>query len=93
MKIKQYVVITNPEAFLRGNFYSCFDIYDRNPEIPGWIGCGEIEFEIEVDSAEVVKITTDAINEEIAKEQAKLEILERRKAELLFITHDGDTTC
>lgn len=87
MKIKQHVVITRPDAFLKANYYACFALYGSAENLPSeWIVCGEIEIEVEVDSDAVVTLVTKTIEDEIVemkrKHHGKLGLLERRLAEL-----------
>lgn len=92
MKIKQNLWLSNPDHFLRGQYDYCFamtetDAMDRQ----GWVLCGEIELDVNVDSGEVIKTVTAAIDAEILKTQGELEgkinILKTRKNELLALTH------
>ena len=85
MKIKQHVVITDPAKFLKGDYYSCFTLFSSECNIDGWIECGELELNIEVDSADVVRIVSDELDEQISKANAVVAVLEQKKAELLAL--------
>jgi hypothetical protein len=84
MKLTQYLVITNPEKFARGN-YDCLSLFDHKPTVEKWIVVKQIEIDIDVDHSEVVKSATDTLNEEIATNTAMNNVLEQRKAELLCL--------
>ena len=88
MKIKQTLHITNPEDFLRGDYDSCFGLYGRESAVNRWIICGEIEIDVDVDTGDVIQVVSDAIDVEIGKHTAMLNVLERRKSELLCLTHE-----
>ena len=90
MKITQHVVITDPESFLKGNYWGCFNLFDHKSEQPDWINCGEIELNIEVDSADVVRIVSDELDEQISKANAVVAVLEQKKAELLALPAPSD---
>ena len=85
MKIKQFVVITNPAEFLKGDYYSSLNLFDHETNIDGWIGCGEITLDIEVDSDELIRIVTDDLDTQIGAATAILESLEQKKAEFLSL--------
>ena len=89
MKIKQHVVITQPAQFLKGNYSSFFTLFYYKTGIDGWIDCGEVTLNIEVDSADVVRIVSDELDEQISKANAVLSVLETRKAELLALPGPG----
>ncbi len=88
MRIKQHLHITDPERFLRGDYGVCFSLYGHVVDVDDWIYCGEIEVDINVNSGEVIQVVSDAIDAETDKLNAMLVILERRKSELLALTHD-----
>ena len=85
MKIKQHVVLTQPAQFLKGNYSSCFTLFDYKTGIDGWIDCGEVTLNIEVDSDDVIRVATQDLDEQISKANAVLSVLETRKAELLAL--------
>jgi len=90
MKIKQNVILCRPEQFLKGDYSGCFLLTEHDfKDDDEWIHCGEIEFEVNVDSGKVVKVATASLDAEIGKHTAALHVLETRKAELLALTHDG----
>ena len=90
MKITQHIVITDPEAFLKGNYYSCFSLFNHATKIEGWINCGEIELDLDVDTGEVLKVAADEIDKDIGKATAVLNVLEQKKAELLALPAPED---
>jgi len=91
MKIKQQVVIRDPDAFLKGVFDRCFTLYGLDCRfIPDdWIKCGEIEFDVDIDSVDIIQVVSDAIKNEIRQETeihyAKITVLENRLSELLAL--------
>ena len=86
MKIKQYLVITNPAGFLKGDFHSCFALYGTNKHLPDdWTECGQIEIDVNVDTGELIKKAQADIDANILKAQGVIEALERKKAELLAL--------
>lgn len=86
MKIKQHLHITNPEAFLRGDYSDCFGLWDHAAGVEGWIVVGEIELDVNVDSGEVINVVASAIDEQIEKRIAEVQLLKARKNELLALT-------
>jgi hypothetical protein len=92
MKIKQHVHIVDPDDFLRGDYHSCFNLFDSPSNCPEWIDAGEIELDIEVDKDSVIARVVTALDEEIEKETAehelKMELLKQRKNEMLALTHE-----
>ena len=95
MKIKQRLHITNPDRFLRGEYDWCFDLFPKESKNQKYICCGDIEFEVDIDSGKVIEIVTNAINEEIESTReeftARMNILETRKQELLALTHETES--
>ncbi len=96
MKFKQRVVIVNPDSFLRGDYQACFTLLDHKTGIDKWIDCGEIEFELDVDTQQITKTVAGAIEDEIKKEQslhdAKMVVLKARLSELLAIEYTPQET-
>ena len=91
MKFKQHIVITDPEKFLRGDYHSCFGLYDSPVCLPkSWLHVGEIEFDIDPDTSKLIQIVTEEIDEKINKATAVLNVLEQRKSELLAITYQPE---
>jgi hypothetical protein len=92
VKIKQHVVITDPDQFLRGDFQTCFTLYSTPTQIGNWIDCGEVELDINVDHDQVTAKVLEVLDAEIDKERAehelKMNMLITRKNELLAITHE-----
>jgi hypothetical protein len=88
MKFNHHIIITDPEEFLRGDYHSCFGLYDTNKCLPDeWVDCGKIEFEINVDTKTLIEIAAAEIDQEIAAASTLLTMLERRKNELLSLEH------
>ena len=86
MKIKQFVVIANPEDFMRGDYSSCFTLFHSDKHLPdNWIVCGEIDVDIDVDTGAVLKQATDEIDREMHVLQAAMIKLQNRKQDLLCI--------
>jgi len=88
MKIKQILHITEPDRFLRGDYEECFNLFQREVNYGEWVVAGEIELDVNVDSAAVIDVVTAAIDKELDTERVKITLLENRKRELLALTHD-----
>ncbi len=95
MKIKQYVFISDPKEFIRGDYDWCFALkgYPESAACSDWTLCGEIELDVNIDTSEIIAKVSDGIEEEIEeiteKYNAAIHILETRKRELLSLTHQG----
>ena len=88
--IKQFVVITDPERFLRGDL-NCFSLFRSASYLPkDWTVAGEIEFEINVDTKELLSKATSELDADMGKLTAAMNVLEQRKRELLAITHQPE---
>ena len=90
MKVKMNLYISDPEAFARdplGN--NVYSLQSGRWMDNDWIFCGEIEFDIDVDTSKVIDAAWDDLNAEIGKHTAAINVLENRKSELLALTHDG----
>jgi len=87
MKVKQILHITNPAAFLRGDYDNCLTIYGSPCYVEGWITLGEIEVDISVERAAVIAAATAAIDKEISAEQLRINLLENRKRGVLLLSH------
>jgi len=89
MKIKQHLVITDPERFLRGDYDGCFSLYTGDPGITGWIGCGEITITVNPDIVAMTNMVIEKIDQRIDEEEkeynSKMLILKARKDELLAL--------
>lgn len=86
MKFKQNIVITRPENFLRGEYGNCFHLFDSTEYLcTDWQVVGEVKFEVDVDTAKLIKVVSDKIDEQIGQATAALNVLEQRKAELLAL--------
>jgi len=85
MKIKQHLVIANPDSFLKGDYDLCFNLYGWEVSDPDYINCGEIELDVDVDTGKVIEVVSNAIDKEIAELAAKTIVLETRKKELLAL--------
>ena len=92
MKIKQYIHICEPHNFLKGDYSACFNLFDTPNVCKTWIGCGEIELDINIDhdkwTAKVIDILDTEIEKESAEHSLKMDMLQTRKNELLAITHE-----
>ena len=87
MKLKQFIVITDPSKFLRGDYGTCFSMFDSAEYLPShWMVVGETEFDVTADTGKLIKIVSDQLDEKIGQATAALNVLEQRKAELLAIT-------
>ena len=94
MKIKQHLIIRNPDHFLRGEYDGCFTLFGHESAVPEWIDCGEIEIDVNIDRTEAIAKTVEAIDAEEtrirAESTAKINMLEGRKNELLAITYQAE---
>ncbi len=89
MKIKMNLYITNAEIFSRDPSSSdAYALQSGRHMDATWTFAGEVEFDIDVDTASVIETARADLNEEIGKHTAAINILENRKNELLAITHD-----
>jgi len=88
MLIKQNLVITHPDNFLKADYGYCFSLYgwDMSHD-PDYVQCGEIELDINVDTGKIIETISDVIDREIADLAAKTIVLELRKKELLALEH------
>lgn len=93
MKIKQQLYITEPDKFLSGDYHSCFNLFGDDEPRPceGWIACGEIWIDVDVDTGEVRQQAIDALEcaEKAlqAEYTAKLNQIAAKKQELLAIEY------
>jgi hypothetical protein len=92
MKIKQYIHITDPAEFLRGDYHSCFTLFDLPNQHSKWLDGGPIELDINIDHDKATATVIDALDKEIESERAehslKMDMLQTRKDELLALTHE-----
>ena len=98
MKIKQHVMISNPDDFRLGYYKTCFTL--MGPEMAErfrkddyqYIDCGEITLDIDVTHDQAVTAIVSAIDAQVTKEQGehelKMNLLKARKNELLALTHE-----
>ena len=93
MKIKQTVYVTNPIRFAAKDYGRALTITDAGVTVPGWIDCGEIELDINVDTQECRNIALDALEREeaavTAELEGKLQLIEQQRSQLLCIEHDA----
>ena len=90
MKIKQHVVITDPNKLMKGNL-NCFNLFESEcRHMTGWIDCGLVEIDVTVDMSLVLAEATDDINAKIGAAAALLQTLENEKAELLALPAPED---
>ncbi len=89
MKLKQHLIITNPENFAKGDYSGCFSLFNGPSYIDSWIDCGEIEIEVDVDRRIAVAICEKELDELEKRVEANYQKdktnLERRRAELLAL--------
>lgn len=93
MKIKQFLYITDTVAFARGN-KDCFSVSDYGKHnITGWMLCGEIEIDVDIDTGKVAaKAIADIETKQKEVQLAfteKMAQLDQAKQELLCICNDG----
>lgn len=46
MKIKQFLVITEPDDFFAGDYDRCFNLFAKQSTVPEWTNVCEIEIEV-----------------------------------------------
>ena len=93
MKIKQFLHITDTLAFSKGNYGNCFSLFEHDiGNVAGWMNCGKVEFEVDIDSGQAVKSAIEDIEKQEEKERLKfterMAYLEESKQELLCIGCD-----
>jgi hypothetical protein len=88
----RHLVINDPDAFLRENYNWCFRLCtDEMLEYMDdcHINTGTVEFDVDFDPATLIAKVVQAIDRQIDKEKedyaARLEILDKRKKELLAL--------
>ena len=85
MKFELYVVITDPEAFLRGDIR--LTLYETIDYLPSdWVVAGKTTIDINPDTQKLTELATQNLAAAIGKATAAINVLEQRKAELLAIT-------
>ncbi len=97
MKLKQFLYITDPAAYLNGskNCYAvtCRDNYQGKKFFEDWILVGEIEIEVKLSEEAIKHQMVRGIDAEVvnvrAEFQGKLDVLKERKEKLLAITHQA----
>lgn len=96
MKVKQYLYITNPQDFLRGDYSTSLTLTGYESVYSEWINCGQIELDVNVSKEELVKSTLSALEQQeiLARQEfdKKIAILSDAKHELLAIGHDDSFT-
>ena len=89
MKVKMNLYISDPERFARDPLSSYgYALSESRHMDDEWIFCGEVEFNIDVNSKTVIEAAKADLNIEIGKHTAAINVLETRKAELLAIGYD-----
>ncbi len=86
MKLTQHLFITDPDAFLRGN-YNCFTLMPDDFMKDAWTYCGEIELDFNVATGTLIEEVQAQISEQLGKHTAAISVLENRQAELLSLEH------
>jgi hypothetical protein len=85
MKVKQFVIITRPEEFLKGGL-NCFNLFEDTDYMgDDWIVVGPIEFEVSAANEEVRKKALLKFDNEILQAEGRIVELKRRKAELMAL--------
>ena len=93
MKVKQFLIMTDPNDFLRGEYNWTFSLFGAESTQDNHVNCGELEFEVNVDEKQVVSTVSKAIKQkikdEIAEHAKRVVVLETRLNELLALEYDG----
>ena len=91
MIVKQHLYVSDPKQFLSGRLDNCFALVGYEADLNGWIYCGEIELEIDIDKQEAINITMQALKKQREEAQAeyatKMAVLDQAEKELLCIEH------
>jgi hypothetical protein len=85
MKIKQYLHITDTKEFLRGDYSTCFDLFERECKVDGWVVCGPLEFDVDVDTKKVLDVALAQIDQRLDTARALVMTLENQKKDLMFL--------
>ena len=92
IKIKQFLSITNPEAFLREDYFSCLSLHGYETGVAEWVNIGEIEIEVDISLDVLVKRTLKAFTKEEKRLEEefnhKMKILNDRRRELQALTYE-----
>ena len=91
MKLKLQLVLTDPAKYLKGYYHHVFTLLEGETSVDGWINCGEVEIDVDVDTGMVLEVAKAELDNEIGKHTAAINVLENRKSELLALTYDGDS--
>ena len=83
MKVKRHVYISNPERASSPDNY-CYAISEFD-DMTEWLLCGEVEFEVNVDTNKLIEKGTAILDSKIGRHTAAINVLENRKAELLAL--------
>ena len=89
MKIKQFLTITDPSAFLKGDHSSCFSLFNHRCDYEGWVVCGEVEFDVDIDTMKVRETAMQKIETQLTAARVLLNTLESQRRDLLAIGYDG----
>lgn len=92
--IKQHLIMRNPMAFMKGDYSSCFTLFEaESGDVKDWIDCGEIEIVVDVNTDDIRKTCLAKLDEEEANANAehvaKMTMLDRARNELLCLNHEG----
>lgn len=95
MKVTQFVHITDVDDFIKGNYSSCFGLWDHKSGVKEWICLPEsIEIEVNLDVNELREKAIAATDYEIEKLRLemskKMGKLIERKQQLLALTHNPE---
>ena len=90
MKLKQHLYIVYPDAFLKGDYRTCFNLFEDGKSHPtGWIYAGPIELDVNVDTGEAIQKVVAVMDAEIEKASEeitlKMQLLKQRKEEFLAL--------
>ena len=88
MKLKQHIVLTEPGNFLKGDYHSCFNLYDSVECLPkDWVDCGVIEIDVNPDTGKMLEKVAADLDYKIERAKLAITVLENQKRELLALTH------
>lgn len=91
MKIKQHLMICDPQAFAKGDFFSCLNLYGKSIDVSEWIDCGEVELTINVSEEKLVATSIKTLDKQEAKLReefaAALGRIETERANLRALTY------
>ena len=85
MKLKLNLYITDPQDFLRDPMGEHYAVIPTRHMDASWTFVTEVEFDVNVDTSEMIQKASDKFDEAINEMEGRIEHLKNRKAELLAL--------